>query len=380
MILYLRNVNSLSLNIMLKFYYSFLFLVGFSVLTETSSFAHCGAHQTVVDPADAASTNPAPVNATPASQQRRVQPHVTPTTVNDRLAVTITPNGITGAGTTSPSLASPPFSPLNAIADGDEPAVLVFDWDDTLFASNYFNLINSVNIINPNNPNKTVKVNQIEIALMHGRIKEAYDIKVKEKEKFEALDSKIVTLLKTALEHGKVIIVTNGYKAWIEYTIVKFLPNVQKLIETGQIEISYARQTFGSHVTALGYKPGTSEASREYKFRAFIDTLDKVFGQDSKNQYHLIGFGDASTDRDALLKFAQYKSDPEIKIYTKTIKFKESKRDPADPTQLIHPTPADIGDQIEAITLTLKAGLFMKGEDFALMFNDEAALVPLETN
>lgn len=98
----------------------------------------------------------------------------------------------------------------------EHKTLIIFDWDDTLFPTSWI-VQNNINLTDKNIQNKYIIL-------------------------FTRLDTLLHQLLTTAMKHGKVIIVTNAVKKWIEISL-NMLPNTKKLIQSN-IEIISARDIY----------------------------------------------------------------------------------------------------------------------------------------
>jgi len=100
-------------------------------------------------------------------------------------------------------------------------SIIIFDWDDTLFCTSYFE--NKYNI----------SVNE--------------NIKISENEKLNLLklEEKVFKILHLAINSGDTYIVTNSSEGWINYVTSIFYPLVYKfLIKSNKIKIISARKLY----------------------------------------------------------------------------------------------------------------------------------------
>jgi predicted 2-oxoglutarate/Fe(II)-dependent dioxygenase YbiX len=79
--------------------------------------------------------------------------------------------------------------------------IIVFDWDDTLLASTFLS-------------SKGYRLDTDRALLL--------DIE----KSLQELETSIITVLNTALQHGEVHIITNAETGWVELSAAKFIPSV----------------------------------------------------------------------------------------------------------------------------------------------------------
>ncbi|CAE8616493.1 unnamed protein product, partial [Polarella glacialis] len=103
------------------------------------------------------------------------------------------------------------------------------------------------------------------------------------------------TLLE-AMSFGRVIIVTNGAKGWVELSCSKFMPGLYPLLE--HLDIISARS---------GYEHFSPEDPSEWKRLAFADVLDAAFAScDPDRKRHVISVGDSLYEQKALFAVTQH--------------------------------------------------------------------------
>ena len=100
-------------------------------------------------------------------------------------------------------------------------SIIIFDWDDTLFCTSYFE--NKYNI----SVNENIKINE------------------NEKLNLLKLEEKVFKILHLAINSGDTYIVTNSSEGWINYVTSIFYPLVNKfLINSNKIKIISARKLY----------------------------------------------------------------------------------------------------------------------------------------
>ena len=157
--------------------------------------------------------------------------------------------------------------------------IFIFDWDDTILATNYIS------------PNGYVNCN--------------YTFKPHDYIIFKDLDKAAYQLLTLAIEKGKTFIVTNAMSGWVETSAKIFLPEVSTLLD--KLTIISARRSFEN------YFPGNS---RQWKIETF-NKIQKCFKPNLVT--NLICIGDSIIEMEA----AHIISKKFENMHLKTIKFIE---------------------------------------------------------
>ena len=135
---------------------------------------------------------------------------------------------------------------------------IIFDWDD-LFQSSLFLAANQ--LYQPN-----------------------ASLSLKDSEKFVKVEFNILRLLTTAIEKGKTYIITNSNKEWINYSINKFYPSLEKIKD--KISIASAKEHYENI-----YKGDP----KMWKFSLFKNIVMKEYNKN--NVYNILYFGDMNLDR-----------------------------------------------------------------------------------
>ena len=156
--------------------------------------------------------------------------------------------------------------------------LFILDWDDTLFPTNWV-MRNGINL--------QVSTNRDQYIVY-----------------FQELDRVLFRFLKTVINMGKVIIVTNALPDWIQISSV-VLPNTYNLLK--QVKI----------ISARGIYRTVSSKMMDWKTMAFRDIIDKEF--DDVSVMNIISVGDAEYEYQALI--ALNKRNKGITKYLKSIRF-----------------------------------------------------------
>merc|ERR1719395_499267 len=97
--------------------------------------------------------------------------------------------------------------------------------------------------------------------------------------------------LKTAQRHGKVVLVTNAERGWIELSCQKFLPALYPALES--VKILSARTE---------YETPTLSSPFDWKLKAFISEIERVLQSAPNRPKNILSVGDSSPEREALIK------------------------------------------------------------------------------
>lgn len=164
-------------------------------------------------------------------------------------------------------------------------SIIIFDWDDTLFCTSYFE--NKYNI----------SVNE--------------NIKIDEKEKLNLLklEEKVFKILHLAINSGDTYIVTNSSEGWINYVTSIFYPLVYKfLIKSNKIKIISARKLYENEY------PNNQSF---WKLATFIN-ISKLYNKNILT--NIMCFGDSNLEIEAINRISPLFKES----YIKTIMFMQN--------------------------------------------------------
>jgi len=115
-------------------------------------------------------------------------------------------------------------------------------------------------------------------------------------EKLKSLEAKAIEILTLAATFGKVALVTNAEKGWIELSAQKFLPGIVPFLE--KVRILSARTTFEHQY------PGKTQM---WKNEAYDLIFAEAFGSDAQldTKYNVLSLGDSLYERSALMNLAK---------------------------------------------------------------------------
>jgi len=162
--------------------------------------------------------------------------------------------------------------------------LLIFDWDDTLFPSTWLEQLGSQNC-------------------------QIVDLSGDEQVQLQELGRCVERTLSLAMQHGRVVIVTNAAAGWVEHSCSKFLPALCPLLE--KLDIISARSSYER------FAPGFPV---EWKRLAFGDVVDAAYEDCDADQWrNIISIGDAMFEHDALASVTKDMRH----CLAKTVKFSE---------------------------------------------------------
>eukprot|EP00183_Erythrolobus_madagascarensis_P002149 CAMPEP_0185850342 /NCGR_PEP_ID=MMETSP1354-20130828/4510_1 /TAXON_ID=708628 /ORGANISM="Erythrolobus madagascarensis, Strain CCMP3276" /LENGTH=335 /DNA_ID=CAMNT_0028551009 /DNA_START=85 /DNA_END=1092 /DNA_ORIENTATION=+ len=170
-------------------------------------------------------------------------------------------------------------------------SVFIFDFDDTLMATTYFE--------------KTKMFAMGEVpGRQQGMDKDQFVV-------MQRLDAAVVQVLKQCAKYGETLIVTNAGAGWVELASSQFLPGLKQYIAESGIRVISARSSY-SHIPI--------ESASEWKVECFSDQLRSLFP--SMTDINMLVFGDSIGDQYAahcsfaklsgcsLLKFVKFAERP----------------------------------------------------------------------
>lgn len=145
----------------------------------------------------------------------------------------------------------------------DTHTTIIFDWDDTLFASTY--LLTNGYDLTPN----TMRKPELDAKLV-------------------LLERTVSHLLSITLQLGNVYIITNSENGWVGACTQKYMPTILPWLQ--HIPVLSARSTYENQY------PGQPQKWKEI---AFYDTLQHLHHEPRNKD--IIAFGDAHIDRHAAI-------------------------------------------------------------------------------
>jgi len=169
--------------------------------------------------------------------------------------------------------------------DSDAPlhadALIIFDWDDTLFPTSWI--------------------------LEQGLLAEGATVSAEQEAHLEKLADQVSSTLHIAMGLGKVVIITNAEQGWIEESCTKFTPSLASLLRA--IDMVSARSSFGQY----------TKVASEWKRMAFAHEVDLFYGSGHAGQQrNILSVGDSLHEQRALKsvsKCAPHCSGKSIKLF-----------------------------------------------------------------
>lgn len=165
-----------------------------------------------------------------------------------------------------------------------EDTILIFDWDDTVLPSTWLQeqglRLDDDSVVNEEQ--MAILSNMAEFAAQ---------------------------TLNTAKRHGKVVLVTNAERGWIELSCQKFMPSLYSCLE--DVKILSARTTYEHQGVTSPF---------EWKYLAFEAEIHGFFEMFTPEQRkNVISFGDSAHEREALIRVTERMPS----CCTKSLKFVE---------------------------------------------------------
>lgn len=182
-----------------------------------------------------------------------------------------------------------------------DQTILIFDWDDTLCPSTWcrrhmrFNARG--NLIGNCPPEAEKELN--------------------------LLSQQVIPLLRAAQAMGKVVLVTNARRPWVDTSCKAFLPQVTEVLK--DITVIYAMELLQENEKDFASNPQCLTESKARAMKAAVsDFYSRYEGQSWKN---LVSIGDALYEHDAIRQVARERPDGGLpvpkKCRTKTVKLIE---------------------------------------------------------
>jgi hypothetical protein len=152
--------------------------------------------------------------------------------------------------------------------DGKPEKLLIVDWDDTLLPTSYLHMHGLVH-------ENAVVPHSIRVLLRE------YAVRVK-------------ATLDILASHGRVVIVTNAHKGWIELSCARFLPEIEKFI----------RSLPRISARPFDHEDGAPPKPKEWKEEAFVALAQMHYADNAVGQ-PVFSLGDASYEREAARRTAE---------------------------------------------------------------------------
>jgi hypothetical protein len=169
-----------------------------------------------------------------------------------------------------------PFSP--------EDTILIFDWDDTVLPSTW--------------------IREQELRLGDDCI-----VTEEQQTRLKAMAQHATNTLRIAKRHGRVVLVTNAERGWIELSCQKFMPSLVPSLEN--VKLISARSTYEHQGVASPF---------EWKFLAFESEIGGFYEMLACEQKkNVLSFGDSAHEREALIRVTERMPN----CLTKSLKFVE---------------------------------------------------------
>jgi hypothetical protein len=157
------------------------------------------------------------------------------------------------------------IGPEDSCSENPSETLVIFDWDDTLFPTSSLQL--------------------------QGLLHADFVLCKEQVEEFLRLADSVEKILRSALQFGRVVIVTNAQEGWVETCCAKMMPSLLSLFP--EVDIVSARST---------YESSTSNPL-EWKRLAF-DNEAKILETLGIQEYNIISLGDSVYEQRAVKSIA----------------------------------------------------------------------------
>lgn len=165
-----------------------------------------------------------------------------------------------------------------------EDTILIFDWDDTVLPSTW--------------------ISEQGLTLCEDSVPTATHMALLDK-----VAERAAQTLAVAKRYGKVVLVTNAERGWIELSCQKFLPSLYQSL--ADVKIFSARSTYEHKGVASPF---------EWKYLAFESEIRGFYESfTSDRRKNVISFGDSAHEREALIRVTERMQN----VHTKSLKFVE---------------------------------------------------------
>lgn len=128
------------------------------------------------------------------------------------------------------------------------------------------------------------------------------------RQQLQALEDAVIAIMQAALRFGRVVVITNAEKGWVELSGRRFLPGVVKFLEDMDIKIVSARTTFEGDFP---------DAPSSWKMAAFSREVACMFP--NEDDLNVLVLGDSMSERDAAHGLSSRLPNSKVK----TVKFVE---------------------------------------------------------
>jgi len=175
--------------------------------------------------------------------------------------------------------------------------ILIFDWDDTLCPSAWMR--------------QRFRCNSRGVTLGNVSKADMDDLRI--------LEQHVIQLLTLAQKLGKVVIVTNAQRPWVDMSCDEVLPNVKHMLE--DIPVHYAMEMLSDGEKDRRSQTSMLTESKARAMRAAVSDFYSVYdGQSWKN---VVSIGDAFYEHEAIRRVTRDRP-VQKKCRTKTIKMIDS--------------------------------------------------------
>eukprot|EP00929_Paragymnodinium_shiwhaense_P108476 TRINITY_DN7478_c0_g2_i2.p1 TRINITY_DN7478_c0_g2~~TRINITY_DN7478_c0_g2_i2.p1 ORF type:complete len:336 (+),score=82.56 TRINITY_DN7478_c0_g2_i2:95-1102(+) len=179
-----------------------------------------------------------------------------------------------------------------------DQTIIIFDWDDTLCPSTFM---------------------RRHCGSTRGNSMNA-PIEQQMQQELDRLVDQVIPLLRAAQAMGKVVLVTNARRPWVDTSCAKYIPRLQEHLKG--IDVIYAMEYLSDAEATRALTTNTLVQSKARAMKAAVgDFYSRYANQSWKN---LISVGDALYEHEAIRQVAEERPGQSKKCRTKTMKLIES--------------------------------------------------------
>jgi len=235
----------------------------------------------------------------------------------------------------------------SATAETVEGAVIIFDWDDTLFPTWFVS-----EVVLPCMPEEH----------RGERGQQSLEPLPSDSAFTETLTQHAVyvrQLLYTAREIGRVGIVTLSQRPWVLSCALRYLPGIdfEQILRELQIPVIYARECVKRSMLATADVEEGVNILTLAKQAAMKKALKKLYGKDGV-WHNIISIGDSVVERDAIKELLWSQEEESVKpLLCKTVKLMEE------------PSVEQLGAEMMLLSMWLRA-MASHNEDFDIVMDD----------
>lgn len=183
-----------------------------------------------------------------------------------------------------------------------DQTIIIFDWDDTLLPSSW--------------------MRESPLVDEKGHLNALSDVESAVQDQLRTFMDQVVAVLALSLELGKVVVVTNARRPWVDISCRTFLPEARQYMK--RIPVLYGLELIEAKTKSFGEDKSVNLT--ETKVRAMKSAVTKFYSRyDNQSWKNVLSIGDALFEHDAIRQVVRERPGytTEKKCRTKTIKLLE---------------------------------------------------------